>query len=293
METPFATPVLVHLDAAGHIDQDMTCIRCGYNLRGLSPDGVCPECGTAIGRSLHGDLLRFAPPDWVENLAAGMNWIVAAIIIGIAAGALSVVLSSAVGARGLGELIAHALGIVSVIGYWKVTTPDPGRLEQEPPVNARNLVRLTVVLNYVFGFARLGAGAIDRRVLIVALAIAGLSGVVNYFAIFTYARQLALRIPNLRLAGQTRIVMWGMVAVAVFAMLLLVSAMSTPASGARPPRGGDTLVLLACSAGLGTLIFGIWSLVLLLWFRRELATAARQARQTWARPAFPASPPQW
>jgi hypothetical protein len=33
-------------------DEDFPCIRCGYNLRGLKPDGNCPECGARIGKSL-------------------------------------------------------------------------------------------------------------------------------------------------------------------------------------------------------------------------------------------------
>jgi len=33
------------------IDTDLPC-RCGYNLRGLPPDGDCPECGQSISRLL-------------------------------------------------------------------------------------------------------------------------------------------------------------------------------------------------------------------------------------------------
>ena len=29
---------------------DLHCFACGYNLRGLSPEGACPECGN---RPLH------------------------------------------------------------------------------------------------------------------------------------------------------------------------------------------------------------------------------------------------
>jgi hypothetical protein len=34
-------------------DKDLPCIRCGYNLRGLKPDGNCPECGAPIRKSLN------------------------------------------------------------------------------------------------------------------------------------------------------------------------------------------------------------------------------------------------
>lgn len=36
----------------GYIDHDIVCSACGYNLRGLLPDGKCPECGTPIAESV-------------------------------------------------------------------------------------------------------------------------------------------------------------------------------------------------------------------------------------------------
>lgn len=32
--------------------EDLRCDRCGYRLRGLQPDGRCPECGLAIRASI-------------------------------------------------------------------------------------------------------------------------------------------------------------------------------------------------------------------------------------------------
>ena len=52
----------LRLDASGRLDEDIACRKCGYNLRGLNKDGACPECGTAVGRSTQGDLLRFCDP---------------------------------------------------------------------------------------------------------------------------------------------------------------------------------------------------------------------------------------
>ena len=34
------------------IGSDVPCSECGYNLRALQRDGVCPECGTLIAHSL-------------------------------------------------------------------------------------------------------------------------------------------------------------------------------------------------------------------------------------------------
>jgi len=35
------------------IDHDLPCVACEYNLRGLSPEGRCPECGNLIIDSIN------------------------------------------------------------------------------------------------------------------------------------------------------------------------------------------------------------------------------------------------
>jgi len=44
--------------AAVHIARDLPCIQCGYNLRGLPVDHVCPECGKPTA-----DTVEFAPSE--------------------------------------------------------------------------------------------------------------------------------------------------------------------------------------------------------------------------------------
>lgn len=34
------------------VEDDMACIQCGYNLRGLNDEGRCPECGTPIEKTV-------------------------------------------------------------------------------------------------------------------------------------------------------------------------------------------------------------------------------------------------
>jgi ribosomal protein S27AE len=70
VETP-ADGSLSLFNEAGVIIADTTCRRCGYNLRGLSRDGRCPECGTPIGLSTHGDLLRSSGPELGDSDRSG------------------------------------------------------------------------------------------------------------------------------------------------------------------------------------------------------------------------------
>lgn len=54
------------------LSRDAPCIHCGYNLRGLSEHGLCPECGHAIAESLHGDLLCYSSPKWLRSVRFGV-----------------------------------------------------------------------------------------------------------------------------------------------------------------------------------------------------------------------------
>lgn len=56
------------------LQEDFECIECGYNLRGLMPDGRCPECGEKIESSLL-EASHFTKP------RGRRSWIVWAILI--------------------------------------------------------------------------------------------------------------------------------------------------------------------------------------------------------------------
>jgi len=53
------------------IDVDRACATCGYNLRGLQPAGVCPECGSLVSESLGNEALEWRDEWWVKRLRAG------------------------------------------------------------------------------------------------------------------------------------------------------------------------------------------------------------------------------
>src|SRR5258705_2195778 len=55
------------------LDQNIPCLRCGYNLRTLRTDARCPECSTLIASSLDASLLRYADPSWTGVLALSMG----------------------------------------------------------------------------------------------------------------------------------------------------------------------------------------------------------------------------
>jgi hypothetical protein len=55
------------------VEGDFSCRRCGYNVRGLQPDGRCPECSAPVIAALHPYLIEFADPQWLKRLEAGTS----------------------------------------------------------------------------------------------------------------------------------------------------------------------------------------------------------------------------
>ncbi len=300
MDTPTPFAQELNLDATGRIDQDCTCVGCGYNLRGLDPKSICPECATPIGRSAQGDFLRFSDPTWVETLADGMHWIVIGILLSIGMGFC---VAGGVGyfsyssgdmglATALSMLLTLGVQAVYLVGYWKVTTPDPAREGQESGITTRQVVRFWAVWSLVMSpLGELLLELIGPLGLSISL-LNGVIGIVGMFAAFLYSIQLAQRIPDESLVKQTRIVMWGM-AIGASLMLLMAAGMllvtsSAGATGGGAAGGGGLFPLLAvlsggmCLFGVALLVFGIWSIVLAFRYRTAFRDAAHDARATWA-----------
>ena len=59
-----------------------TCFDCGYALRGLRPDGRCPECGLAVAETLENlaDLQRSRS---VETVRRGTGWLLAGVGVAV------------------------------------------------------------------------------------------------------------------------------------------------------------------------------------------------------------------
>lgn len=74
---PFAT------DGKGNVNVNIRCVHCRYNLRGLSAESKCPECGREIAIAIDPRRLVFAPSRWIRRVRNGLavilwSWIVGA-----------------------------------------------------------------------------------------------------------------------------------------------------------------------------------------------------------------------
>ncbi|HNO77135.1 MAG TPA: hypothetical protein PKN33_03660 [Phycisphaerae bacterium] len=101
---------------AAEITDDTECNACGYNLRGLTAGGNCPECGHPIKRTLaaqqgfhlRGEHLMFAS---FAIYCVGLFWSVAAHKLGKHLGGIPVYVA-------LGEIAPIVLGLSAILMYF-------------------------------------------------------------------------------------------------------------------------------------------------------------------------------
>jgi hypothetical protein len=287
------TPLDVALDGEGRIAADVSCRHCSYSLRGLRLDVVCPECGTAVRWSIFGDRLLYADPTWARRLANGALWVLIATFVSIIAGIGGGVLDAILGTTSMSYVGSLLGALISLVGTWLITTPEPGRAEDSPIWNVRAVVRIlafVAVFDSVVTFFIFMPG-LPKAVNLMSTAVSSvcqLLGVAGAVLFHLLLYRLAVRIPNASLAHQTRIVMWGLgitytlaAITATITMFMFVSGGGAMMAQPGPPVLMVAMAIIGCPAAIGFAVFGIWSIVLLFRYRAALFAAADAAVETW------------
>lgn len=284
----------IPMDDSGSINQDIACKRCSYNLRGLRLDGVCPECGTPVGRSVTGDLLRFADPKWVGTVATGLNLIVLTFLFGIFLGCAAGGAAAALGGSVVIVLVASAcMWVLNLIGIWMMTAPDPAGIGEDGNVSARKIVRIATVTTVAAAVFTEGIGLLsdDPGIAMLALVISLASALVTLVGEwykFVFYERLAARIPDELIVKRAQFLRWAYTP--VFAIAVVGGAVLAIVAGGNPAAamGFAPLGIVIAGAGVLLLVVGLLTLALILRLRRLMLAQADLAKRTWAA-ALPAA----
>ncbi len=256
---------------------DVLCLRCGYNLHGLSAGKVCPECGLGVGRSLDvGDGLDRGRPVWLRKLAGGSMLLLGAQVILLAL--LAFLLYGQQSTRTIRIVAATpvVLAVMHCAALLLLTWPENNFEKRRPGNRIRIAVRVlsfnspaTVVCLWMSG----RNGVIDRRWLYAAAACWILLAPCCLLT-FLYLRRLALRVLDPGLAEHCAIVGCG----SATTIILILGFIA----GQDHLQGPSIWSLVLVGAILVTaLLFVIWSTFLLIFFAINFRRAHREALRSW------------
>jgi MFS family permease len=289
-------PQVTTASASGNetIDTDLSCIYCGYNLRGLAMTGRCPECGHSVDRSVRGDLLRYANRKWLRKMSLGLSLVffpVMSIIISALAAFFIIPLALADIAPWLlavwGILVFVVGPITILIGLYLATAREPRAEWHENAQRRRRMVRI-LVISSVFAiltpFLRI---AFPLPVVLSATLNAIIPTVWLVATIFCFLAHLELiapRIPDSKLAESTRKTKWALTlplaVIAISCHILMAVAVSQAATGGA--QVADTYAgMLGCLnivAGLFVLIFSLAAVSALACYRKAFKLALLESQ---------------
>lgn len=240
------------------------CIRCGYDLAGLPAEARCSECGTLVGRSLHGNLLRYAAPEYLRTLNRG-GLMVYLGIIGLCCTVFAAypafifpeVLEGSIGAAlgyrdgtmlAAAMLGAFSLAMVALIfaGWALLAAPDPAFVGRDPAARSRRTMRVSALVALAIGLALLALSLVPPTVmltpsrLLILRATLGASLVpvstVLFIASANYLKFLAKRIPDAALVKRL-----GVLHIVFY--IAIASLIITVAYGALSPFAGGEMAL--------------------------------------------------
>jgi hypothetical protein len=261
------------------------CVRCGYDLHGHSAEGVCPECGLAVARSLAlGKQLRDSRPAWIASLAWAARLLLAMqLALMLAFLVVTCFENSFRWAHRLCAALLLTAAVLHAAAAWLMTRRENPFARRTASDVLGTLLRCCAIapvapVGLLLLLELYGIFAIPRWAQIeLVMPLAGLLAVLYLLCPmleFVLLRRLARRVLDESLAEHAGIVANGQSAsICLLVGMALRSMDLSTTAGFLLVLGGMTALLL----------FWIWSVVLLLIFATHFARGAREARRAWQR----------
>lgn len=192
-------------NAERELKRDLSCRSCGYNLRGLSRENDCPECGTAVRWSVGGFMLDYADPDWLKKLLRGSSLLMFSVYTLFMIGALLVVIAiwfdgesisppSRLSMTALMAMWVDLVLVIYVAGTWKLTAVEPREQTNRSALSIRMLARATSLVNVIALMIVLSIRGIEgQRIPEWAWIVTLIGAVVSHLLFIEYVIKLAKR----------------------------------------------------------------------------------------------------
>ncbi len=254
-----------------HIDRDVGCVRCGYNLRGLNQNSLCPECASPIAESLKAQWIGNADRKWLTRIVIGAMLLSGAFLSRTLAAGL-IALGAGPGFLLAWVTIFSIVAVLQPIGVWMITRIERGDSLIEPRLSAW-MMRIFAIL------AALGYGVWSIAVVALllhgsgrqppALSILRALKLASYlwwiavplnFLLLRYFANLAARIPSPVLARQAWSVAWVMPG----SEAMLYLALWVPVLRSVSPEKLITTLQWTCGISLGWATVVVFSTARLL-----------------------------
>lgn len=259
------------------------CIRCDYDLCGVSTDTACPECGTSVKHSLANTFpVKHASPEYIALLYWGSVLVLAAwawdIFVHVVGIHWSLKGQPAEWFIWTYFNLGIAVPFVYLVGWWLLSWPQSTSLDHSSRGSRRRLVRLAVYfclgvsaarfimeLPGVLPSALASTGAEPMYRFSTVTMWAGIAGnCVLFFVSTMHAGQLGRRIPSKRVVAWAGPVLWFVPFLRVAGQLALVG----PFPGVVNNLFSIVLQIVACSL----------CLVMFYWLRADLQKIREAAR---------------
>ena len=245
------------------------CPRCGYELTGLSAEGRCPECGSPVAAALRPDHLVYSSPDYVAKLHMGAFLVVlslAILIVHFIGGTFFAFAGRIGGAGGeaLFSIVGFANGILALIGWWLLSSPDPGKASVDRGATSRRVLRVLLSVRIaILAFSLvLGFVTVSPWSMPLMLMVTGVDQIVFLAAFVTslvYLKTLAGRMPGGAIEREADVVL----KVGIVVLVLVVAVVGLTIAGMIGGLGVIVGGCLMIPTGLMMLILFVLYLFLL------------------------------